>query len=380
MKPLPKAIVIMGTTGIGKSTISSKVRNILGGELISCDSVKLYRGLRIGSHKVYDPHHKVHMYDVVGINDHYTVQQYAEMAHECTKDIFSRGKTPIYFGGANMYMEWLLFGTGSAPNTDRKKMEQVEERLRKMSCWDEAVNYAMPMDPEGVQKLNRNDYYRLSRVVTIAEDKNEKFSDLQGFETPQMELDLRGAFVYPEDRSSLYRSLDRRCEKMLADGLLEEVQNLLHLHGGEFPRKIETIVGYRQTIEFLKRYPSNPTPAEFKQYLYAFQSANRDYARRQMMYFRKSKKLNPVFRAIPSLPTMESAERTTEIILELFKMTPEEYAKDPRWRDPIPIVGSKANREYKSKQEVFGNVENVKLLLARLETERGRLKNVQVKI
>jgi hypothetical protein len=99
-----------------------------------------------------------------------------------------------------------------------------------------------------------------------------------------------------------------------------------------------------------------------------------------MMYFRKSKKLNPVFRAIPSLPTIESAERTTEIILELFKMTPEEYAKDPRWREPIPIVGSKANREYKSKQEVFGNVENVKLLLARLETERGRLKNVQVKI
>jgi len=372
---LPKGIVIMGTTGIGKSTISAKVRNVLDGELISCDSVKLYKGLRIGSHKVYDPQHTVHMYDVVGLNDHYTVQQYAEMAHQCTTQVLQRGKTPIYFGGANMYMEWLLFGTGSAPSLDRKKMEEVEDRLRQMSCWDEAVNHVMPMDPAGVEKLNRNDYYRLARIVTIAEDRNAKFSEMQGFEQPQMEMDLRGAFVYPASRESLYRSLDRRCEKMLADGLLEEVQNLLHQHGGAFPRKIETIVGYRQTIEFLKRYPQKPTPGEFMQYLGAFQSANRDYARRQMMYFRRSKKLNPVFRAIPSLPTAEAAEETTQILLELYNMTPEEYAADTRWREPIPIVGSKANREYKTKQEVFGNVDNVKMLLERLEAERKRLKD-----
>ena len=370
----------MGCTGIGKSSISAAIRDCVNGELVSADSVKVYRGLSIGSHKVYDPKHKVHMYDVVDLQQHYTVQDYANMAHTCVNDILSRGKTPIFFGGASMYMEWVLFGTGSVPPTDHVKMEAVEVRLRAMSCWDEAYHYAQQLDAAGVAHVLRNDYYRLARVVTIAEQLGDKaYSDRRGYETPKMDLDLRGAFVYPSDREALYRSLDRRCERMLADGLLEEVAGLMHQHRSVgLPRKITTIVGYRQTIDFLQQYPPGATitKEQFHAFLKSFQNATRSYARRQMVYFRRSEKLNRVFRCVPAGASNEALRGIGKGIVELFQLSPNEYEQDGRWRAPLPVGDASTLREYVSWAEVFHDPTNVIALLDRLSIERSRLKKL----
>lgn len=366
--------MVMGTTGIGKTSIAAMVRPRIGGELVSVDSVKLYKGLRIGSHKVYDPNVQVHMYDVVDVQSHYTAQDYAEAAHKAVRGILDRKKTPIFFGGASMYMEWVLFGTGSAPHTDHAQMEEVEARLRAMSCWDEAYEYARPLDPVAVAAVLRNDYYRLARIVTVVEQEQQQFSSMQGFQSPVLDLDLRGVFVYPSDRTALYRSLDRRCEKMLADGLLEEVAGLLHSHGGHVPRKISTIVGYRQTFDFLQANPGPHVSTDaFRRFLKEFQNATRSYARRQMIYFRRSEKLNSVFRAAPALPTAESTEEVAREIVELYHMSPEEYAADKRWRDPVPMADAGAMRKYVSRAEVFNSDANIEALLERLRRERSRL-------
>jgi tRNA A37 N6-isopentenylltransferase MiaA len=249
-----------------------------------------------------------------------------------------------------------------------------------MSCWDEAYHYAQQLDAAGVAHVLRNDYYRLARIVTIAEELGEEsYSNRLGYETPQMDLDLRGAFVYPADREALYRSLDRRCEKMLADGLLEEVAGLMHQHRRVgLPRKIVTIVGYRQTIDFLQQYPPGaPISVEqFQAFLKSFQNATRSYARRQMVYFRRSEKLNRVFRCVPAGSSSDSLRRIGEGIVELFHLSLDQYEKDQRWRTPLPVGDASALRQYVSRAEVFRDPANVSALLERLSIERSRLKKL----
>ena len=130
MKPLPKSLCILGVTGIGKSAIAGKVAQLLNGkvELISLDSVKVKKGLDIGSHKVYAKGLKMHMYDVVDIDEEYTAVQYVNMATKCTQEILDRGNVPIIFGGNGMYLSWYLFGCGGV-FSNRRKVYEIEDHL-----------------------------------------------------------------------------------------------------------------------------------------------------------------------------------------------------------------------------------------------------------
>lgn len=374
-----KVIVLMGTTGIGKSSIAKELVKRLPamkGELLSADSVKVYKGLRIGAHKVYDLANHVHLYDLVGAGDHFTAQAYCEAASHAAKEVMGRGNTPIFFGGASMYVEWLLFGGGAAPGLEREKVWEIESELRDAGTWDDAILMAEKRGALGCRDLGRNDYYRLARRVALAEqDVTWDGVKKVGYEKPLLPpVQVRGAFVYPQDRNMLYRSLDRRCEKMVADGLLEETAALAASFGGpdKVPRKIATVVGYRQALEFLEQFP-DPTSNDFRKFLYTFQAATRNYARRQMTYFRHSDKLRPHLKAVPALPTSESARDVAGILLELFNQSEEEYARDTRWKEAPEPLGSDSLRKYVVKLEVFGDSNNAKFVLERLKAERSRL-------
>jgi tRNA dimethylallyltransferase len=373
----PKVVVVMGTTGIGKSSIARALCRRLNGELLSLDSVKLHRGLTIGAHKVYDPVHPVHLYDLVEPDKHFSVQEYLEAATDATEKVLRRGRVPIFFGGANMYAEWMFFGGGENAPVDKDEVAEVEAELRACNDWEKAYETAAELDPIGAGKILPNDYYRLSRLVCASRANAAPFSGVSGYKKPRLELDLRGAFLFTPNRLALYRSLDRRCEKMLADGLLEETLLLMHRFGGELPRKISTVVGYRQCQDFLKANPGIISEEAFLGFLQSFQAVTRNYARRQMTYFRHSRALSSHFCVLTCLPTDESAQETVGELERLHAMTRAEYDSDERRKSGIPVVANRNHHEgmrlYRSTQECFGDPNMMRRLLERLYSVRASL-------
>lgn len=134
--------------------------------------------------------------------------------------------------------------------------------------WDAALaEVGRASDAGRVNKLSPNDFYRLSKIVAQAQLGIDEGSEDRGYFGPKNQLDYRGAFLFPSDRLSLYERVNRRCEKMVADGFLEEVARLLHLHGDK-PMTIP-VVGYRQAIAFLTQ-SGDPTVYDFQQFMGKF--------------------------------------------------------------------------------------------------------------
>jgi hypothetical protein len=209
---------------------------------------------------------------------------------------------------------------------------------------------------------------------------------------------------------NLLFGLDRRCEKMVADGLLEEVLRLLAAVGAE---RMKSIVGYKQAVNFLTTHP-NPTVKQFHEFLSTFQQATRAYAKRQLSYYRyhdiafdcasvlqslkvvnrTSERFHPTFRCVRTHPTDVEIVGLTDIACEIFNQSPEEYAKgnedeqtslayistvsfyytDPRWREQPPVLESKSNRLFVPTMVVFKDPDNVRVVLQRLQNERDRIR------
>lgn len=333
----------------------------------------MFRGLSVGSHKVKQDV-PVHMFDRLALTEVIDANVYQEMAHASVADVVSRGGTPVLFGGALMYLEWFINGGGSVPGTPREQTDPVEAFLRGMRDWERALEYASNLDPVGAARVLPNDYYRLAKVVHMSNLLGAPASRQKGFKPPINNYDYRGAFLYPRDRLMLFRSLDRRCEKMVADGLLEETWRLLQEFGHDkvAMRNFSAIVGYRQAITFLREHP-RPNRDDFVRFMLEFQAATRQYSKRQLTYFRNRASTKfKMLRAIPTDPTNESVVETVRYIDELYKQTPEEYASDTRWRDLPPHGDEKVLRTYQGVLEVFSQPQNVRAVLERLEFEKDK--------
>lgn len=150
--------------------------------------------------------------------------------------------------------------------------DAIEARLRTVG-WKAAVAEVSQTssDASAISRLSANDFYRLSKIAAQAQLGIPPASSDLGYYGPKNQLDYRGAFLFPSDRLSLYERVDRRCEKMVADGFLEEVARLLHLHGDK-PMTIP-VVGYRQAITFLTE-TNDPTIEDFRQFLGKFAVRN----------------------------------------------------------------------------------------------------------
>ncbi len=372
-----KVIAIMGPTGIGKTTIANALCNRLNGELLSLDSVKVHKRLTIGAHKVYDPRNPVHLFDLVEPHEPFSAQEYLDAATEAVEGVLARGRTPIFFGGATMYAEWVFFGGGRNGAIDRARAEEVEAELRGYNNWDAAMEVAMALDPRGASRITRNDYYRLTRLVTAARDSTKPFTVAAGYKKPRLAMDLRGAFLCVPDRGVLYRTLDRRCEKMVADGLLEETLALMHMYDGQLPRKIATVVGYRQCYDFVQSNRQNITYSAFGSFMDKFQAATRDYARRQLAYFRNSPELSSSFCTVECLPNEDSVKLVVGAVERLYGLSREEYeaevARSPRVRKTENDKSQGGMRTYMARQDVFDKASAVDLLVDRFMQSRMSL-------
>ncbi|MBQ9733146.1 MAG: tRNA (adenosine(37)-N6)-dimethylallyltransferase MiaA, partial [Clostridia bacterium] len=227
-----RVIVITGPTATGKTALSVELALRLGGEVVSADSMQLYRRMDLGTAKVSPsetrgvPHHMV---DVAEPEENFSVSRWVDMAAECCEDILARGKVPIITGGTGLYIDSLLSGRdfAAAPDTDEALRQRLSEEYD--SIGGEAFREKLrEVDPERAEKLHAADKKRLTRAMEVYLLTGETITahDERTRAIPPRYESLRLALTY-ENRDTLYERIDRRVDIMVEMGLFEEVNSLL---------------------------------------------------------------------------------------------------------------------------------------------------------
>jgi tRNA dimethylallyltransferase len=277
----PLLVIILGPTGSGKTAFSLALAQKFNGEMVNCDSVAMYREFDIGTAKpnaaerLVAPHH---LFDFVEPMQYMTAGEYARRARQVLAEIKMRRRLPIVVGGTGLYLRALLEGLFPGP----ERSEELRERLRKTAArrGSEYVHRILRhLDRAAAETVHANDLPKLIRAVEVCLGSRDRMSDLwkrgrdalRGFRILRLGLD-------PE-RGALYERINQRARQMFEGGLIEETQKLLEKYG-DAARPLASL-GYKQAVQCLRG------EIDRDQALQAAQQAHRNYAKRQMTWFRR---------------------------------------------------------------------------------------------
>ena len=275
---MKKIIVIAGPTASGKTSVSVKVAKELNGEIISADSMQIYKELDIGTAKVTEkemdgvPHH---MISIVDKAENYSVAEYAKTAKELIDDIIARGKTPIICGGTGLYINAILFersfGKTIGDDSVREKYENIAKEKGRTYLHD----LLMEVDSESAEKLHENDVMRVVRALEIFEVTGKKKSAQNDSPIPIYDTTF---FCLELDREILYSRIEDRVEDMLYMGLEKEAIDIITA----IPEDSQslTAIGYKEFIPYMYGEDS------LKECIANIKQNSRHYAKRQLTWFR----------------------------------------------------------------------------------------------
>jgi tRNA dimethylallyltransferase len=274
-------VAVVGPTGAGKSDLALSIAEEFNGEIVNCDSLQVFRHFDIGTAKLPPeerrgiPHHLI---DILDPDQLFTAGEYARLARETIAEIIARGRLPIVAGGTGFYLRALLDGLFEGPSRDQPLRDRLAARESRHP--GSLHRLLARFDRETAGKIHPNDVPKVTRALEIClltrRPATELFragrDALRGYEV--LELGLL------PDRDALYDRLNLRCERMFANGLVEEVRHILALGFPPSAKPFES-VGYRQALQLINGELS-PRDAVF----YA-QRATRQYAKRQITWFRR---------------------------------------------------------------------------------------------
>lgn len=281
MPPEPLLVIILGPTGSGKTALSIALAERFRGEIVNCDSVAMYREFEIGTAKPTNaeracvPHHLLDFVDPIS---YITAGEYARLARQTLADIKTRGKLPIVVGGTGLYLRALLEGLFPGP----QRSEELRNRLRQRAK-EKPAGYLLCIlkrfDPAAAAKVHANDTPKLIRAIEVCLASRQPITELwlhgrdplKGFRILRLGLD--------PDRAALYERLNQRAGKMFEAGLVEETRRLFEKYGND--ARALTSLGYRQARMLLEGAMDQTSAIS------AVQQAHRNYAKRQMTWFRR---------------------------------------------------------------------------------------------
>ena len=283
----PKVIVIVGPTASGKTSLSIELAKKINGEIVSCDSMQIYKDMNIGSAKPTVEEMqgiKHYMIDIVSPDERFSVAEYKKQAERAIEEIIAKGKTPIVIGGTGLYADSLIYGIefketifDEKYRTDLEKIASTEEGLTKL--YEEAVK----IDKEAMEKISKNDKKRIIRVLEIYHSTG-KTKTQQEIESRKKEVKYDFyVFAIDMDREKLYDRINKRVDIMIENGLIEEVQSLLKKYN-EFPTAMQGL-GYKEVVEYLQNKLNKEEMIE------KIKQETRRYAKRQLTWFRKNKEI-----------------------------------------------------------------------------------------
>lgn len=281
-----KRIIIAGPTAAGKTLASIKVAKAIGGEIISADSVQLYKGTDIGSAKASPEQRKAvphHLLDICEVKDYFSVVNFYDEVQSSCQEIDNHNSVPIIVGGAGFYIHTILFGPPKGPAADPILRKSLEEDANKFGL-EMLYGKLKSLDPDYAESITVSDRHKIIRALEILALTGKKVSEIAkpSREDLPKNLNFRCWFLY-YPKEILYDRIERRCDEMIDSGLIDEVSNLKDQGLLENP-SVANAIGYRQCLQFLD---SRQTDADWEEFVRLFKKASRNYAKRQFTWFRR---------------------------------------------------------------------------------------------
>jgi tRNA dimethylallyltransferase len=278
----PLLAIVLGPTSSGKTALSCALAERFDGEIVNCDSVAMYCEFDIGTAKPTAaergraPHH---LFDSIAPTSHITAGEYSRQARQVLSEIKGRGHLPILVGGTGLYLRALLEGLFPGPERSEELRQRLRERVESRGS-HYLHGILRRLDRAAAEKIHANDAPKLIRAIEVCLASRQKITELwqqqgrdplRGFRILRLGLD--------PDRQALYDRINRRAEQMFEAGLIEETQRLVRSYGDAAGPLAS--LGYKQAVELLRGELTR------EQALQAVQQAHRNYAKRQMTWFRR---------------------------------------------------------------------------------------------
>lgn len=287
-----KIIIISGPTGIGKSKVAVELAKRIGNaEIISSDSMQIYKEMSIGTAKVTDEEMsdiKHHMIDEVSIHDSFSVYDYQKKAKKLISDMNERGTIPIIIGGTGLYINSLLYKLDFSSEAEDKELREKLNKEAELYGKEYLYNKLKELDPEYAEKLSVNDIFRIIRALEVIYKSGNKYSEEnKNFREYNDEYD-KLIYILQTDRELLYDRINKRVDKMFDAGLLDEVKYIIKDMTSEeiASNRALLAIGYKELISYLQG------EITYERAVDLIKQKSRNYAKRQLTWFRRESEAN----------------------------------------------------------------------------------------
>ena len=283
-----KVIILLGPTGVGKTGVSLLLAKKLDTDIISADSMQIYRHMDIGTAKPTPDERamvKHHMIDIVGPRESYSTGKYIDAVVPISEGLHRKGKIPVVVGGTGLYIRAMTRGIFSGPSADWSLRESLIAREKAEN--GSLYTYLGELDPEAAGKITPNDTRRIIRALEVSLKSASNISDMQKRFTQPLPYDFIKIGL-SRDRKELYSRIEKRVDEMIANGLEEEVKNVLHLIEASFVSPLPSMqaIGYKEIAMYLQGgIPRDEAVRLIKR-------GSKRYAKRQFTWFGKEESIS----------------------------------------------------------------------------------------
>ena len=280
-------IILTGPTAVGKTALSIGLAKAVDGEIISADSMQVYRKMNIGTAKIQQSEMqgvRHHLIDILDPGEDFNVVLFKKYALEAMKDIYSRGKIPVVVGGTGFYIQALLYDINFEDNDNDMSYREELQTLAAEHGNSYIHDMLAGVDPESAEKIHENNVKRVIRALEFYKKTGTKISEHNEAESQKESPYNFEYFVLNDDRQKLYDRIDRRIDIMLEDGLLDEVKSLVE---EGYSRDLVSMqgLGYKEMIDYIQeRYTLDEA-------VYTLKRDTRHFAKRQVTWFKREKQV-----------------------------------------------------------------------------------------
>ena len=281
-KPL---VVISGATATGKSALAVNIAKIIGGEIISADSMQIYKYMDIGTAKVTEEEMdgvKHHLIDIIEPNENFDALTFKTMALKAMDEIYERGHIPIIAGGTGFYIQAVTRDIDFTEENDGDVREKITEFYNE-NGEDALFEKLRSVDPESCEIIPKQNIKRVIRAIEFYELHHKKISEHNEEQKKRVTPYNLAYFVINQNREELYRKIDKRVDIMVENGLLDEVKRLVNDYNFDSASGLSNAIGYSEIISYLNG------EYDFDRAVELIKQNSRHYAKRQITFFKREK-------------------------------------------------------------------------------------------